>query len=144
MVIFSYNFNNSSSFYHFNIDFWFKLPRRAEPRRYAGIRISIWNGSKCESNESKLSSSSNDDASGGSTWDGYEWKYILIFLQCLLNIVSNDDHNMNYYQEYCRLFIANVVLTNQMKELVSEKNELLAKLAKLEVIYIYIINLLYS
>ena len=42
---------------------------------------------------------------------------------------------MNYYQEYCRLFIANMVLTNQMKELVVEKNDLLAKLTKLEVIF---------
>lgn len=22
-----------------------------------------------------------------------------------------EDHNLNYYQEYCRLFVANVVLT---------------------------------
>jgi len=43
-----------------------------------------------------------------------------------------DDQNTNYYQEYCRLFIANVVLTTQMKELVAEKNELLSKLSKLE------------
>jgi len=43
-----------------------------------------------------------------------------------------DEHNLNYYQEYCRLFIANVVLTTQMKDLVAEKNELLTKLAKLE------------
>jgi cell division protein FtsB len=43
-----------------------------------------------------------------------------------------DDPNTNYYQEYCRLFIANVVLTTQMKELVAEKNELIARLAKLE------------
>jgi len=49
-----------------------------------------------------------------------------------MNMIASDEHNMNYYQEYCRLFIANVVLTTQMKELVSEKNELLAKLAKLE------------
>jgi len=46
--------------------------------------------------------------------------------------VPPDEHNLNYYQEYCRLFIANVVLTTQMKDLVAEKNELLNKLAKLE------------
>jgi len=50
----------------------------------------------------------------------------------VMGINTQDEHNMNYYQEYCRLFIANVVLTTQMKELVSEKNELLAKLAKVE------------
>jgi len=46
--------------------------------------------------------------------------------------INPDDPNTNYYQEYCRLFIANVVLTTQMKELLSEKNELIARLAKLE------------
>ena len=25
-----------------------------------------------------------------------------------------DEQNMNYYQEYCKLFVANVVLTNQV------------------------------
>eukprot|EP01016_Furgasonia_blochmanni_P044553 TRINITY_DN6197_c0_g1_i8.p1 TRINITY_DN6197_c0_g1~~TRINITY_DN6197_c0_g1_i8.p1 ORF type:complete len:229 (-),score=36.29 TRINITY_DN6197_c0_g1_i8:190-876(-) len=44
-----------------------------------------------------------------------------------------DEHNLNYYQEYCKLFIANVVLTSQIKELLSEKNELLNKLTRLEV-----------
>lgn len=43
-----------------------------------------------------------------------------------------NDQNMNYYQEYCRLFIANVVLTTQMKELIAEKNDLLQKIAILE------------
>jgi len=47
-------------------------------------------------------------------------------------VLPEDESIMNYYQEYCRLFIANVVLTTQMKELVAEKNELLAKLTKLE------------
>lgn len=28
--------------------------------------------------------------------------------------VVNEDQNLNYYQEYCRLFIANVVLTTQV------------------------------
>jgi len=46
--------------------------------------------------------------------------------------MTPDDPNTNYYQEYCRLFIANVVLTTQMKELVAEKNELISRLAKLE------------
>jgi len=46
--------------------------------------------------------------------------------------ITPDDPNTNYYQEYCRLFIANVVLTTQMKELVAEKNELISRLAKLE------------
>jgi len=45
---------------------------------------------------------------------------------------SLDEKNTNYYQEYCRLFIANLVLTSQMKELVAEKNELIVRLSKLE------------
>ena len=49
------------------------------------------------------------------------------------SIIPPNDQNMNYYQEYCKLFIANVVLTNQMKELIAEKNELLARIAELEV-----------
>jgi hypothetical protein len=50
---------------------------------------------------------------------------------------------MEYYHEYMRLYIANVVLTNQvdlwlilifqLKELLNEKNELLSKLQRLEV-----------
>ncbi|KAL4436172.1 hypothetical protein ABPG74_018156 [Tetrahymena malaccensis] len=45
---------------------------------------------------------------------------------------KTNDENMSYYQEYCRLFLANQVLTNQMKELVYEKNELTIRLIKLE------------
>lgn len=62
------------------------------------------------------------------------------------------EENINYYQEACKLYIANVVLTtqvrkpgqfkkikiiffNKMKELVAEKNELLAKISKLEVCF---------
>ena len=48
-------------------------------------------------------------------------------------MVPPNDQNSNYYQEYCRLFIANVVLTTQMKEIIAEKNELLLKLSELEV-----------
>ena len=44
------------------------------------------------------------------------------------------EDNIEYYHEYMRLYIANVVLTNQLKELLAEKNELLAKLNRLEVI----------
>lgn len=48
-------------------------------------------------------------------------------------MIPPNDQNINYYQEYCRLYIANVVLTNQMKELIAEKNELLTRLTELEV-----------
>eukprot|EP01015_Nassula_variabilis_P014191 TRINITY_DN21709_c0_g1_i3.p3 TRINITY_DN21709_c0_g1~~TRINITY_DN21709_c0_g1_i3.p3 ORF type:complete len:123 (-),score=16.28 TRINITY_DN21709_c0_g1_i3:137-505(-) len=52
--------------------------------------------------------------------------------QNLLVTSEQDPSQMNYYQESCKLYIANVVLTTQMKELVTEKNEILAKIAKLE------------
>jgi hypothetical protein len=32
------------------------------------------------------------------------------------------DTNFNYYHEYCRLHLANVVLMSQMRELVNERN----------------------
>jgi len=48
------------------------------------------------------------------------------------SIIPPNDQNMNYYQEYCKLFIANVVLTNQMKELIAEKNELVGRINELE------------
>ena len=51
-------------------------------------------------------------------------------------MIPPNDQNMNYYQEYCRLFIANVVLTNQLKELISEKTELMNKISEYEVILI--------
>mmetsp|Transcript_807 Transcript_807/g.738 ORF Transcript_807/g.738 Transcript_807/m.738 type:complete len:158 (-) Transcript_807:229-702(-) len=53
-------------------------------------------------------------------------------LGSLENAIPPLDHNVNYYQEYCRLFIANVVLTTQLKELIAEKNELLNRVADLE------------
>ena len=43
-----------------------------------------------------------------------------------------EENNFNYYHEFCRLYIANVALTNQMRELFQDKNDLLTKLTKLE------------
>jgi regulator of replication initiation timing len=40
--------------------------------------------------------------------------------------------NFNFYHEYCRLYLANVVLMSQMRELVNERNELNVKFVKLE------------
>ena len=42
------------------------------------------------------------------------------------------DTNFNYYHEFCRLHLANVVLMSQMRELVNERNELSTKFTKLE------------
>jgi len=41
------------------------------------------------------------------------------------------DNNFSYYHEYCRLYLANVVLTSQMKELISERLELAGRISKL-------------
>jgi len=46
--------------------------------------------------------------------------------------LPGDEHNLNYYHEYCRLYIANVVLNTQMNELKDEKDELMVKLEQLE------------
>lgn len=43
-----------------------------------------------------------------------------------------DDQNLSYYQEFCRLFIANNVLQTQMKELLNEKTDLMGNLNRLE------------
>ncbi|CAD8131468.1 unnamed protein product [Paramecium pentaurelia] len=39
---------------------------------------------------------------------------------------------INYQHEYMRLYIANVVLTQQLKELLSEKGDLVSKINRLE------------
>jgi len=46
--------------------------------------------------------------------------------------LPNVDNSVNYYQEYCKLFVANVMLTNQLKELINEKNDLTLRLQMLE------------
>ena len=44
-----------------------------------------------------------------------------------------EEDQINYYNEYCRLYLANHVLATQLKELNIEKVELVCKLQKLEV-----------
>ena len=44
-----------------------------------------------------------------------------------------EEEQINYYNEYCRLYLANHVLATQLKELNIEKVELVCKLQKLEV-----------
>eukprot|EP01017_Pseudomicrothorax_dubius_P049364 TRINITY_DN9168_c0_g1_i1.p1 TRINITY_DN9168_c0_g1~~TRINITY_DN9168_c0_g1_i1.p1 ORF type:complete len:195 (-),score=25.83 TRINITY_DN9168_c0_g1_i1:155-739(-) len=43
-----------------------------------------------------------------------------------------DETNLNYYQETRKLYVANMVLTSQLKELVEEKRGLLEKITRLE------------
>jgi hypothetical protein len=44
---------------------------------------------------------------------------------------DSKDPNFSYYHEYCRLFLANTVLLNQMRELFNERNELITRFTKL-------------
>ena len=46
---------------------------------------------------------------------------------------KSDDEQLNYYNEFCRLYLTNNVLAAQLKELSDEKNELITKLNRLEV-----------
>jgi hypothetical protein len=41
---------------------------------------------------------------------------------------------MNYYQEFCKLYLANLILNVQLKELNTEKHDLLTRLSKIEVV----------
>ena len=45
---------------------------------------------------------------------------------------DNSDTNFSYYHEYCRLYLANVVLLSQLRELFNERNDLTSKFSKLE------------
>lgn len=41
--------------------------------------------------------------------------------------------SMNYYQEFCKLYLANLILNAQLKELNGERQDLLTRLSKVEV-----------
>ena len=42
-----------------------------------------------------------------------------------------DEDHLNYYSEFCRLYLTNTILTAQLKELSIEKNELVGKLTRI-------------
>jgi len=44
-----------------------------------------------------------------------------------------EDPNYMFYKEYCRLYYANIILTNRLQELLNEKKDLSFKLNRLEV-----------
>ena len=46
---------------------------------------------------------------------------------------SNTHQEDGYYHEYCRLYLANIALTSQVKELMDEKHQLISRLSKYEV-----------
>lgn len=73
---------------------------------------------------------------GGST-EEVKWYYL--GLEIVFEITDtekmsreNEDTNFSYYHEYCRLYLANVVLLSQLRELFNERNELASKFSKLE------------
>ena len=45
----------------------------------------------------------------------------------------DDDQNYQFYKEYCRLYYANIILTNRLSQLLNEKKDLTFKLTRLEV-----------
>ena len=44
-----------------------------------------------------------------------------------------NDSNYQFYKEYCRLYYANIILTNRLQQLLNEKQDLQFKLNRLEV-----------
>ena len=47
--------------------------------------------------------------------------------------LSNSHQEDGYYHEYCRLYLANIALTSQVKELIEDKQQLMNRLSKYEV-----------
>ena len=45
---------------------------------------------------------------------------------------ENQDQNYHFYKEYCRLYYANIILTNRLQQLLNEKQELGYKLNRLD------------
>ncbi len=46
---------------------------------------------------------------------------------------ATSDQNYQFYKEYCRLYYANIILTNRLQQLLNEKQDLQFKLNRLEV-----------
>lgn len=46
---------------------------------------------------------------------------------------SASDMNKEYYEEYCKIFTANSILLDKVKEVVEQKEELITKIKKLQV-----------
>ena len=49
------------------------------------------------------------------------------------DVFDNQDQNQHFYKEYCRLYYANIILTNRLQQLLDEKQDLGYKLNRLEV-----------
>ena len=45
---------------------------------------------------------------------------------------ANQDQNYHFYKEYCRLYYANIILSNRLQQLLNEKQELGYKLNRLD------------
>ena len=50
------------------------------------------------------------------------------------------DQNYHFYKEYCRLYYANIILTNRLQQLLNEKQDLGYKLNRLEVSVVLLSN----
>ena len=49
------------------------------------------------------------------------------------NKKEEEEQNYQFYKEYCRLYYANIILTNRLQQLLNEKKDLQFKLNRLEV-----------
>lgn len=47
---------------------------------------------------------------------------------------SASDLNKEYYEEYCKLYIANNILLDKVKEVVEQKEDLITNIKKLQVL----------
>lgn len=45
--------------------------------------------------------------------------------------------NREYYEEYCKVYVANSILLEKVKEVVELKEELVVKINKLQVFFVY-------
>lgn len=50
-------------------------------------------------------------------------------------LAQNHHEEDTYYHEYVRLYLANIALTSQVRELVDEKNKLAMRLSRYEVTF---------
>ena len=49
------------------------------------------------------------------------------------HVNPEEEQNYKFYKEYCRLYYANIILTNRLQQLLNEKKDLQFKLNRLEV-----------
>ena len=72
--------------------------------------------------------------SGGNPGDNLDDNAMNLFKNIKSEGVNSDDQNYQYYMEYCNIFVANVILLEKVKETIDQKENLIFKLKRLQVI----------